>query len=332
MKRHTTIFCTILLSLPFVTMAQSAGLIGEYYNGTNFEQKVLTRTDRAINFTWDNVAPAPGMNSNEFSIRWKGQIKAPKTGAYEFSALVDDGIRVKVNGQSVITAWGLNDNKSIRGKITLQEGRLYDLEVDYFNGMVEGEIRLFWQVPGDEPTFGGVFGYNDKPISAEYFFQPKPVTPPTPAPTQEKPKPPAPPKQKPQTKEKPKQSATKPPVATTQAALKDSIEWYKPKNIQFEQSKSVMLSGSEKELDRLAAFLVRYPQLKVTIEGHTDQVGKPEQNLKLSQNRANKVAEYLKTKGVAATRITAVGYGDTRPLKGNGTNIAKNRRVAFIIQ
>jgi outer membrane protein OmpA-like peptidoglycan-associated protein len=331
MKQHilTTLY-TFVLAIPFLTTAQSAGLIGEYYNGTNFEQKVLTRTDRAINFTWDNVAPAPGMNSNEFSIRWKGQIKAPKTGVYEFSALVDDGIRVKVNGQSVITAWGLNDNKSIRGKITLQEGRLYDLEVDYFNGMVEGEIRLFWQVPGDEPTFGGVFGYNDKPITAEYFFQPKPATPPTPV--QEKPKPPAPPKPKPQTNEKTKPPVAKPTTTPTSTALKDSIEWYKPKNIQFEQSKSVMLSGSEIELDRLAAFLVRYPQLKVTIEGHTDQVGKPEQNLKLSQNRANKVAEYLKTKGVAATRITAIGYGDTRPLKDKSKDVAQNRRVAFIIQ
>ena len=151
--------------------AQEQGLTGEYFDGKNFDRKVFTRTDQQINFTWDNVAPAQGMNSAEFSIRWKGQLKAPKSGKYMFRAKVDDGIRVRVGGQTVIDAWGMNDSEKFMGYITLNAGQLYNLEVDYFNGLLEGEIQLFWQLPGEEPLLGGAFGYNDKIIEQWYFYK-----------------------------------------------------------------------------------------------------------------------------------------------------------------
>jgi outer membrane protein OmpA-like peptidoglycan-associated protein len=328
MKPNFFIGILFILCQTVLSIAQTPGLVGEYYDGTNFNRKVMTRTDSKIDFEWDNTAPAKGMNSAEFSVRWKGQIKAPKTGQYEFSVLVDDGVRVRVNGQSVISAWGLNDNKQLRGKITLTAGQLYDLEVEYFNGMFEGEIHLYWQMPGDEPVLGGLMGFNDKVVSSEYYFQPKPPAPVVQNPPA-KPVPPA----KTTPKPTPKKDTPAPKKKTnTTPPPKDSIEQYKPKNIQFEQSKSVLLKDSEAELDRLAAFLLRHPDLKITIEGHTDQVGKPEQNLKLSQNRANRVSNYLIQKGVTANRITAIGYGDTRPLIKSGTGVEKNRRVAFLIE
>lgn len=317
------------------------GLVGEYYNGKSFNELKMTRTDTRIDFNWARgESPAAGLVSDDFSVRWKGKIQAPKTGKYMFRAKVDDGIRVKIDGQMVINAWGMHDSEKFIGAATLTAGRLYELEVEYFNGLFEGEIHLFWQLPGEEPLLGGLWGYNDKPIDSRYYFQPeakparpaeKPVTParttkPSPKPLRSPrvedkpaPKPPAP------TVEKP---APKPVVLPA-----DTLALYIPQNIFFERSKTVILPESLAELDQLATFLLRNPKLKLTIEGHTDRLGDPAQNLKLSQLRTKKVARYLEQKGVSPERLTAIGYGGSRPLiKGDSkTEIAKNRRVEFVL-
>lgn len=314
--------------------AQKQGLLGEYYDGSNFQKKVLTRTDQKINFYWNNEAPARGINPQEFSIRWTGKIKAPESGEYMFRAKVDDGVRVKVGGQYVIDAWGLNDEGKFTGYIKLQQGQMYDLEVEYFNGLFEGEIQLFWQLPSEKPIFGGALGYNDKIIDSKHFYTPE-APPPPPAPTPKETKPPA---KKPASAAKPapkpekKPAPQAPPPPPAKVVIKDSIEKFTPKNILFERSKNTMLEGSKLELDRLAGFLNRHPKLKLTIEGHTDNLGDPAKNLELSQKRTEKVAAYLTSKGVEASRITAIGYGDTRPLIKSEKGDPKNRRVVFLIE
>jgi outer membrane protein OmpA-like peptidoglycan-associated protein len=70
---------------------------------------------------------------------------------------------------------------------------------------------------------------------------------------------------------------------------------------------------------------------KVSIEGHTDNTGKADKNLALSQKRVDAVKAYLVKKGVDASRLTAVAYGDTKPVGDNKTAAgrAENRRVEF---
>ncbi len=327
-KYAALVFLSVLCST--LLHAQDQGLEGTYYDGKNFDRKVFSRTDRQLNFYWDNVAPADGMNPQEFSVKWRGQIRAPKTGKYMFRAVVDDGVKVRVGGQTVIDGWGMNDSEKFMGYVALNEGQLYTLEVDYFNGLLEGELQLRWQLPGEEPFFGGAAGYNDKPIDSKYFFKPPPTpaTPPTP-PTPAKPatKPKTQNKPAPNIEEKPKPAPK--PQATT--VPKDSIERFTPKNILFQKSKDIMLAGSTDELNKLAGFLVRHPKLQITIEGHTDNVGNAEKNLELSQRRAYSVRDFLVGKGVATDRITAIGYGDTRPLIKSDKGNEKNRRVVFLI-
>jgi outer membrane protein OmpA-like peptidoglycan-associated protein len=71
--------------------------------------------------------------------------------------------------------------------------------------------------------------------------------------------------------------------------------------------------------------------MRVSIEGHTDNVGKESTNLRLSQKRAEAVRDYLVSKGISPTRLEAVGYGPTKPLMSNKTKRgkAKNRRTEF---
>lgn len=325
MKTTSTTLC-LALTLAFAIVASAQqGLQGEYYNGQNFEQKVLTRTDAQINFVWNNVAPAPGVDPNVFSVRWTGNIKTPETGNYVFRAHVDDGIRVKIDGKLIIDAWGLHDSERINGEITLQAGREYKLQVEYFNALREGEIQLYWQLPSEAPVFKGFLGYNDHLIESRFFkLPPQPtasVAPPRPSPTP------------------PKKTAVKPATPTQKPASKpariaaDTLEKYLPKNVFFVKSKSIMLPASEPELDRLAGFLLRNPKYRLSIEGHTDRIGNAAKNLALSEERAQTVASYLQQKGIATNRISAKGYGDTRPLVREAENVAneKNRRVEFVI-
>lgn len=317
----------LLCNLTFNAKAQQ-GLLGEYYNGKNFDQKVLTRTDPQINFVWNGIAPATGLDPNVFSVRWSGKIQAPESGNYLFRAHVDDGIRVIINGKKVIDHWDLNDSGRFSGEIYLNAGQQYTLQVEYFNALFEGEIQLYWQLPSEAPVFKGLLGYNDHIIEGRFFSVPPPprVTPPLP-----NIKPAAPTKSTPA-----KKPTVKPVVATPKPVkiAKDTLEKYLPKNVFFVQSKSIMLAESEPELDRLAGFLLRNPTYNLTIEGHTDHVGNAAKNLLLSEQRAQTVAAYLTQKGIASQRITSKGYGDTKPLvrEADGVPNAKNRRVEFLIQ
>lgn len=103
--------------------------------------------------------------------------------------------------------------------------------------------------------------------------------------------------------------------------------------IQFETGKYVIKPVSFVILDQIAKVLIENPTYLIEVQGHTDNVGKPEANLTLSDNRANAVKEYLIKKGVAAARMTSHGYGDTKPVASNKTTKGKalNRRVEFVV-
>jgi outer membrane protein OmpA-like peptidoglycan-associated protein len=103
--------------------------------------------------------------------------------------------------------------------------------------------------------------------------------------------------------------------------------------VHFDTGKATIQRRSFKLLDQVANVLREHPELeKVWIEGHTDNVGKPDANLNLSQRRAEAVRDYLIKKGVAAERLDAQGFGQERPIAPNNTakGRASNRRVDFL--
>ncbi|MDR1811305.1 MAG: OmpA family protein [Candidatus Fibromonas sp.] len=101
------------------------------------------------------------------------------------------------------------------------------------------------------------------------------------------------------------------------------------KGITFATGKSELLSSSFKILESTVKGLQKYDSVKVEISGHTDNQGGLEYNDKLSQARADAVRDYLIKKGIAENRITAVGYGYSRPRADNKTENgrAQNRRI-----
>jgi OOP family OmpA-OmpF porin len=100
--------------------------------------------------------------------------------------------------------------------------------------------------------------------------------------------------------------------------------------ILFDFGKSDIKANYYDELDKIGSFLKEFPASKGTIEGHTDSIGGPKFNQKLSLARAEKIRSYLSKKfGIDASRITAKGYGETKPVDSNknAAGRAKNRRI-----
>lgn len=110
--------------------------------------------------------------------------------------------------------------------------------------------------------------------------------------------------------------------------VKQKIE-FAAKNIFFRFGSDEILQQSFKPLNEVVKVLQDNPELKLTIDAHADNVGKPEANVILSEKRAKAVAAYFISKGIAADRMTTNGYGDTKPVADNNTAAgrAKNRRV-----
>lgn len=102
-------------------------------------------------------------------------------------------------------------------------------------------------------------------------------------------------------------------------------------NVYFDTGKSSLKPNSFKALNDLVEILKIKNTMVVEIQGHTDNVGKDEENMKLSQDRSDEVRKYLISKGIESARVTSKGYGPTMPIADNANDAgkAKNRRTSL---
>lgn len=106
-----------------------------------------------------------------------------------------------------------------------------------------------------------------------------------------------------------------------------------PDNVTFDVASYTINPGFRATLDTIADNLRKYPNSLVDVYGHTDSTGSYEFNQRLSEQRAQAVANYLTSRGVASSRIRWQGFGETMPVAGNDTDAgrAQNRRVEIKI-
>jgi len=323
------------------------GLMAEYYDGDNFDRFVFAKYVDNIEDTWYDTPPVDGINPYKCSIRWTGKLRPVKTATYLFAAVVDDGIRVWINGTIIIDQWNLNDVGIFEGKMKLTAGSEYNLKVEYFNALNEGEIKLLWDIekPKEEQSwYERVFGvgYKHKVIGAKYFFRPDGELPEVTAVEENsiienivEAKPP---------KKKVEKTVVETPTEEVKKLSKSLqqvegvmtvtiAQKYIPKNVQFVHAKAEILPSSNEELNIFAKFMLENPDVKVSIEGHTEPIGNAANNVELSERRAFKVARYLVEQGINGLRIKTAGYGGSRPLKipKKGEYYPQNRRVVFIL-
>ena len=136
-----------------------------------------------------------------------------------------------------------------------------------------------------------------------------------------------------ETKPPPAQPTTPPPVVSAPApsivpGSAEDLRVNVGDTVHFDYNKYAILDADKATLQRQAAWLGKYPAVRVTIEGNCDERGTREYNLALGARRANAVKEYLVSLGVSAARVDTVSYGKERPICSESTEScwAQNRR------
>lgn len=362
MMRHGWVIWMMLVGWPLAVRAQqtpaSNGLKGDYYEGVDFERFVTSRRDATIDFT-AGQRPA-GIPYEEFSVRWTGWLRPPYTGRYVLHVVVDDGMRLWLDGHLLLNEWRGQPMSEYDVPVTLQAGQAYTLRVDYCQYSRDNRALLAWQLPNQlaaEPAswrnlWGAASdGATPQVIPAHYLYATNP-NPPAPRPqpaTRPLTRPARPALPRPMAVQlKPvvvrsavsvarRPTPPRPPASspTTRAAsVAEQLATGRAVTLRalyFEQGKADLPLPVRASLDTLAAALRQQPALRLEVQGHTDNQGDISLNQQLSQRRAEAVCAYLAAHGVAAGRLQAVGYGGSQPVADNNVPAERprNRRVVL---
>ena len=329
---------------------------------------MLTRTDPGIDFNWtigptgDHfVSPGPGVPGEWFSVRWKGHLYAPVTGEYTIQMAADDGMRAWIGGKLILDSWQNQAVSRYTVHITLRAGHYYPIRVEYYQAGMDSRALLAWQLPNTAQELQPIpaaYLYTSLPATAVAVVAEKPATQParqqtaglSPGLPLTPPKPalavsrrpaapaavrPARAAQRPRPASLP-QPGTAPPdtVALPDlTALSRGAAVALP-NLYFTQSTATLLPSSRPTLNALVRTLREQPTMHLEIAGHTDNVGEAALNLRLSEQRARVVRQYLVQQGIDSVRLAARGYGGTRPVADNRDpqQRPRNRRVEVVVR
>lgn len=117
---------------------------GEYFNNQTLKgSPAARRDDVVIDFSWKRDRPISGVDSDNFSVRWTGAATF-QAGSYRFTGLVDDGLRVYVDGALVLDAWTDGAVREVTADVGLSQG-LHQIRVEYYENRGEARARLRWE-------------------------------------------------------------------------------------------------------------------------------------------------------------------------------------------
>jgi hypothetical protein len=140
------------------------GLSGEYFE-KEFGRLAFTRVDSAINFLWYRAYP--GGMSEQFSVRWKGYLRAPKAGRYRLIICHDDGIRIAIDGKQVFNDWTNYRTDEVQVQLT---GKPQSVAIEYRNAGGGASLSLAWQLADsdDKPTLIPASAFFNDPKVAQF--------------------------------------------------------------------------------------------------------------------------------------------------------------------
>jgi hypothetical protein len=134
---------------PVTTSPCMGGLQASYYNNTTLSgAPVVSRIDPTVNFDWGSGSPAATINVDQFSVRWTGQLYAPVTGVYNFTATVDDGFRLYVGGILLVDKWFDQAPTTYTQAANLTAGNTYDVRIEYYENTGGAVAKFGWSYPG----------------------------------------------------------------------------------------------------------------------------------------------------------------------------------------
>jgi hypothetical protein len=145
------------VQLAWQRLAGGQGWLGEYYANQNLAgEPTLTRPDGAINFAWEGGSPHPEIPADRFSVRWSRTLGFP-AGAYRFYAAADDGVRIWVDGQPVLSTWYRQAMPNRHwGDIVLDE-RPHQVRVEYFEEGGGAQVHVWWERLGEFTGWKGEY-------------------------------------------------------------------------------------------------------------------------------------------------------------------------------
>jgi glucose/arabinose dehydrogenase/RNase P/RNase MRP subunit p29 len=148
---------------PVGTVTPTANFLGEYYPNQTFSgNPAFTRQDGTITFDWGQGSPDSSIPVDHFSVRWTKQQNFSVNGVYRFVSKTDDGVRVKVDGQTVIDKWQDQSSKEWTGDITLTAG-VHTIVMEYYENGGDAVAKLNWSLVSeivDPGTFTGEYFSN----------------------------------------------------------------------------------------------------------------------------------------------------------------------------
>jgi len=127
------------------------GLKAEYFDNTNLEgTPELRRIDAGLNFVWGFRGVSPKLATN-YSVRWTGVLSPPATGDYIVGFTGQDGYRVWIDGEALVSDWTTHrPSTTLTKPIRLEKGKAYPVKIEFFQTVRSAEARLVWGVPGRE--------------------------------------------------------------------------------------------------------------------------------------------------------------------------------------
>jgi beta-glucosidase len=124
------------------------GLLAEYFDNKDLQGiPFFRRIDDDVDYNWIKNR-IPGLDDEQFSVRWTGKIKPPLTGEYTIGLEADDGFRLFINDREVINNWENRKDREKSAQITLNVGEQYDVRIEYFQSTYLSACKMSWALPG----------------------------------------------------------------------------------------------------------------------------------------------------------------------------------------
>ena len=133
------------------------GVLGEYFPNPALEgPPVVTRIDPLVDFTWTLTPPDSSLALDWYSVRWTGKLMGPRTGPVRLGVDGPDGYRLYLDGRLLIDNWRKQTAGTRTAEVRLEQGRAYDLRIEYFESTGGARIRLVWDHPAPPDPAAGI--------------------------------------------------------------------------------------------------------------------------------------------------------------------------------
>ena len=128
------------------------GLYAQYFQGRDLQgPAVATRIDPQVNFDLTGKIPAPGLATENYSVRWTGFIVPQASGTYQIGATGDDGYRLWLDGKLLVEDWSTHGPFTKTAPVALKKGHKYAVKMEYFQGGGTASAKLVWSLPSADP-------------------------------------------------------------------------------------------------------------------------------------------------------------------------------------